>query len=211
MPLTRIVLGTLIASSLWAAETPAPAPAEPAPAAAPARTEAGAFGPDGVHSISLSFDGPGPAPTPVPVHAAATFGLSGVHFGGIIGGSLETTLAVMPDWPLVPELGASLGVSGTKFSLGARWPLGERHWVLGRGTGPIAIEAATSLTPRLIACYRWEDREREPDFWRGIANDDGWYLGGEMGVTWYGLDLDIAVTWRDGGGPRTTLAYGFSF
>jgi hypothetical protein len=206
----RIALGALIASSLSSAEptaTPPNGDAVAPPAVAPMRTAT--LNSDGIHSGDVI--GGAAEPSTVTPSRTATFGMSGLHFGGIIGASAEATLTVMPDWPVIPEASAAIGISGTKFGLGARWPLGERHWVLGKDTGPIAIETTTSLTPRLIACYRWEDHEREPDFWRGIVSDDGWYLGGEMGVTWNGLDLDIAVTWHEGDGPRTTLAYGFAF
>ena len=200
MTLTRIVLGTLITSALHtglaAAEPLAagPAAAEPAPT-----------------TPALGFViAPQPASSAPATHGA-TFGMTGIRFGGIIGGSLETTLALRPDWPVEPELGAAVGISGTKFSLGGRWSLGERQWVIGRGAGPIAIRTSTAFTPRLIACYRWQDEGRTPSFWRGIANDDGWYTGGELGITWNSVALDVALTWNHGDGPHATLAYGLAF
>ncbi len=151
-----------------------------------------------------------------PVEAAqfTEFALRGVKFGGIIGASLVGSLQLGPDWPVKPELLASAGISGSKFGLGLYWPLSEASWVIQKGgQKPFKIDRSNSLSPRIIACYRWEEQSREPDFWRGIVGDQGWYVGGEIGLTWGGLAFDLAMTWNEENrdSPRITLGYGFTF
>lgn len=184
MTFPSVLLPLLVAGALAAADAPTP-PAEPAPAA-----DARSGG-----------------------RALARGSIDGLRFGGIIGASVLGTLAIRPDWPVSPEISAGVGISGIKCAAGVRWGIGEPQWVIGRGEGPFRYDTEPSITPRFVAYRRWEDREREPDFWRGIVANDGWWVGGEVGLAVSGLALDVTVTWNEehDEGPRWTLAYGLQF
>jgi len=142
----------------------------------------------------------------------AAYDEGGFRLGGIIGASFETTFKFEPDWNISPTLTTGIGLSGTKIALGAHLALGEHRWEIRKGQGPIAIHTFQVTMPRLVAFYRWEQHEREPDFLRGIADDEGWYLGGELPFKIFGVAFDVDLTWnKENNGVVTTVAYGLSF
>jgi hypothetical protein len=138
---------------------------------------------------------------------------SGVRFGGIIGGSIVSSLRYDTHHAVEPEAQALVGVSGTKFTLGPRLSLHEDHWTLNAQGLTLTRDIETGFALRGVAAYRWNDHDRAPSIWHGIVGHDGWYFGGEVTVLTRGLAFDIDVTWRqdDPRKPQYTLAYGIDF
>ncbi|MFM2092352.1 MAG: hypothetical protein RLZZ127_2841 [Planctomycetota bacterium] len=140
-------------------------------------------------------------------------GLTGIRFGGITGATALVGLSYDQGGPLVPELSAGLGVSGCKVALGCSWLLRERQRTISAAGMEWSSDDQVSITPRLAVHRRWEDEDRNP-FWRGIVDHDGWYAGGEIGLAFDNLAVDIGCTVRtddEDREPVFTLAYGLDF
>jgi hypothetical protein len=139
--------------------------------------------------------------------------LIGLRFGGITGGTLIAGLTYDNGGQLVPELAAGLGVSGTKVSLGCAWILQERESTISAAGLSFMSSDSVAIVPRITAHHRWEDEDRNA-FWRGIVDQDGWYVGGEVGLRFGHTAVDVGCTVRtedDDRDPVFTLAYGLDF
>lgn len=139
---------------------------------------------------------------------------SGLHFGGIIGASIDNALTYDLHGSVMPELTADVGISGATVGLGARWSLSAKQWSLSSKGLSFDYDSYSAIAVRAIGSYRWDDHDRSPSFWHGMPGNGGWYRGGEVEVMVEGLAVVGQVTWttthRDPG-PHYTLSYGFGF